>query len=446
MNLSAEKDYTAIKGLLNYLLAPTETSDPDWEMHCIRLERLLPYVFDPILKNLMTATVSLIRETSNHNIELPSLRSQINILPDLNDDDKATIFDTAQTIASEHEFFVADHHACSEVLDRCYRTIKAHEALGKADNMLSEGSNITDVFADISEQFEPLLQKSNEIRTVASFKDEVMSEIAKKRNGEINSLSTGLPTLDEILGHFGGEQLIILAGRPGMGKTTFAAAKIGDYVAGHHGNVLFFSQEMSCLDVVKRIVSSSAKVDFRTLFYAGCPQMNNAEYQAMADTMRDLYNEKRGNRFYLTGGVYDITEICAAVRSFNRRNPLSLIIIDYLTLIGCREKNAYEKASKISDALRLLTKETKIPILCLSQMNRNYEARGQKTPQNSDLRDSGKIEQDAHVIIFIAPAGTPKGPYAKFESVKLYITKNRGGKCGELPLNFYKDECRFEEV
>lgn len=445
MNLSAEKDYSVIKGLLNHIMTVSET-DPNWEMYSVRLEHMIPYTPDMALRNVMIAVTSQLRDSSLHIADLASVFSWINHnLPELNDIEKETVRECASGVVITLENEIANPKSCSDVLDKRYRTIKAYEALEEANVSLSSGSNIVNVFSNLSERFESLLQNSNEIRKVASFKDELIAEMTKKLNGETESMQTGLPTLDEILGHFGGEQLIILAGRPGMGKTTFAAAKIGDYVAGHHGNVLMFSQEMPCLEVAKRLVSANSMVDFKTLFYDGCPKMNSSEEQAMAKALESLCNEDHGNRFYLTGNVYNIMEICAAVRNFHRHKPLSLVIIDYLTLIGCNERNLYERASKISEDLRLLTKETKVPILCLSQMNRNYETRGQRAPQNSDLRDSGKIEQDAHVIMFLAPAGTPKASSAKCEPVKLYITKNRGGPCGEIPLNFYKDQCRFEE-
>jgi replicative DNA helicase len=282
----------------------------------------------------------------------------------------------------------------------------------------------------------------SDVTTVSAQMDDVLRTVYDKMEGVTETISTGFKTLDSTIGQLHGEQLIILAGRPGTGKTTFAA-NIALHVAMNYGPVLFFSQEMEAKDVCQRLVSAHSKVDYSTLYFKNGEMPTSAEVDSLAKATHDM--RENASKMFLVEKVQTVQSLISKTKLMHRKLNLQMIVIDYLTLTEVTGRmTSYEKTNIISEALRQLTKELKIPVLCLAQMNRDYEKRVDSKPQNSDLRESGKIEQDAHVIMFLyqkSKAISFKGA----DEILCGITKNRSGKSGSVPFLFYKDQCRFEE-
>lgn len=351
---------------------------------------------------------------------------------------------------------VSDTRYTTSVLDIPLSAIRQLSFVCKARGMLtfaeskafSEPDNLREILANLQQELDEIFMPEKEPVSLSSLLPGVRQAVEDKINGRLASMSTGFLRLDRIMGVFGGEQMIVLAGRPGMGKTTFAAY-IGLHVANTEGNVLMFSQEMNNDDLAKRILASRAQVNFATLYFRN---ESNPSPQDMRNIDRALGElDCNGSNFWLVDGTRDVNELCAQARQVHRQTPLKLIIIDYLTLTSVQGRcDAYTKANTISESFRNLTKQLKVPVLCLAQMNREIDKRPGKQPMNSDLRDSGKIEQDAHVIMFLSPQDTAKGKKEQienqgYEDIWVTVTKNRNGKTGKVPLRFWKSQCRFEE-
>ena len=253
--------------------------------------------------------------------------------------------------------------------------------------------------------FKPILQALTQAIDMAS--------AAYQRDGGLSGLSTGLRDLDEKLGGLQSSDLIILAGRPAMGKTALAtniaynvAKKFqaeylpdGSTKVKDGGLVAFFSLEMSSEQLATRIISGQAEVSSE---YIRRGKISDEEFQRLVGVARELQSLP----FYIddTGGL-TIAQVSARARRLKRQRGLGLIIVDYLQLLAGSQRRASEgrvqEVTEITVGLKALAKELNVPIIALSQLSRQVESREDKRPQLSDLRESGSIEQDADVVMFV---------------------------------------------
>lgn len=257
--------------------------------------------------------------------------------------------------------------------------------------------------------------------------------VGEGSNDELVGVSTSLPTLDDLTSGFQPGQLIIIAGRPGMGKSAVALqmARHAAEVSGEHA--LYVSYEMTKVELLTRMVAAATEMTpkeiRRGLF--------------TADQLKNLTNE-RARLAQLPFGVNDrppttITGLRSALRREARRRPLSLVVVDYIQLMaGSGRENRNQDLSEVSRGLKLLAGELGVPILGLSQLNRGVEVRGTDNyrPRLSDLRDSGSIEQDADIVLFVnRPAAISSGFDEKY--AELILAKQRSGQAGAII------ECEF---
>jgi replicative DNA helicase len=236
--------------------------------------------------------------------------------------------------------------------------------------------------------------------------------------------------------------LVIIAGRPSMGKTSFAL-NIAENAAIHHGmNVAILSLEMSKEQIALRLLCSQAEVP---LFKVRSGHLNEQEHRRLA---------------HLTGGLYKapimiddtaaptVLEIRAKSRRLKAENKLDMVLVDYLQLIRSsdRQENRNQEISQITRALKALAKELDIPIVALSQLSRAPESRGasEKRPQLSDLRESGSIEQDSDVVLFVYREEMYKrdDPTVKGKA-EIIIAKQRNGPVGDIHLTFLHEFTKF---
>lgn len=234
-------------------------------------------------------------------------------------------------------------------------------------------------------------------------------EKAYQKGGRISGVPTGLNQLDYKIGGLNDSDLIILAGRPAMGKTALAtniAYNVADFFARDKNTpvekrgVAFFSLEMSADELAARILSSTIQISSHKMRVG---DLDEAEFMRIAGAAKELANIP----LYIddTPGV-SINAIRSRARRLKRTKGLGLIVIDYIQLIGGTgdkksEGNRVQEVSEISRGLKILAKELKIPVIALSQLNRSVESREDKQPQMSDLRESGSIEQDADIVMFV---------------------------------------------
>jgi replicative DNA helicase len=231
----------------------------------------------------------------------------------------------------------------------------------------------------------------------------LMAREAYDRDGHLSGLATGLSDLDAMMGGLQASDLIILAGRPGMGKTALAtnvafrvARGLRDTRA--EGVVAFFSLEMSTEQLAARVLSEQASVPSSDIRRG---KIDDGQVDAIALASSHLRNLPMV--IDDTGGI-GIAQLAARVRRIKRQHGLALVIIDYIQLMsgsGRRDGNRVQEVTDITNRLKALAKETGVPIIALSQLSRAVESRDLKRPQLSDLRESGSIEQDADVVLFV---------------------------------------------
>jgi replicative DNA helicase len=240
-----------------------------------------------------------------------------------------------------------------------------------------------------------------------------MAARAYQRDGNLSGLATGLTDLDARMGGLQSSDLIILAGRPGMGKTALATniaynvakAWAGEMRADGHthtvngGIVGFFSLEMSAEQLATRIIAEQTGIPSSKIRRGG---IDEGDFEKIKDVSIELQNLP----FYVdeTGGL-SIGQLAARARRLKRQRGLDLLVIDYVQLLtGSTRRsseNRVQEITEITTRLKALSKELAIPILALSQLSRQVESRDDKRPQLSDLRESGSIEQDADVVMFV---------------------------------------------
>ena len=303
-----------------------------------------------------------------------------------------------------------------------------------------------------------------------------MADRAHKREGKLAGATTGFRDLDLLLGGLHPSDLVILAGRPGMGKTALAtniaynAAYAHSRSKGAEGAVVgFFSLEMSSEQLAARVLSEQTNISSDAMRKG---QLSNDEFDRIASAVPVL------NRIPMfiddTPGL-TVSALRTRARRLQRQHDLGLIVVDYLQLISstasARPDNRVQEVSEITRGLKVLAKELNVPVLALSQLSRQVESRDDKKPQLSDLRESGSIEQDADVVMFIfreeyyvnqrkpvqrdeEDAGKFAGRYAKWEELKarveniaeIIVAKQRHGPVGSVPLNFLGRFTRFGDL
>jgi replicative DNA helicase len=265
---------------------------------------------------------------------------------------------------------------------------------------------------------------------------ERLDELSKNK-GSLRGVPTGLRTLDKMTSGFQKENLIILAARPSVGKTSLAI-NIGQYAAINKGSgIAVFSLEMSREMLVDRMISSQAGIDNWKISTGNLDDEDFEKYGIAAGELADapIYIDD-------TPGI-SVLEMRTKARRLMTEVKIDLIIVDYLQLVKPpKAESRVQEVSAISLALKNLAREMKVPVVALSQLSRAVEQRGgDKKPQLSDLRDSGSIEQDADVVMFLyRPDDEVR------TSAKLSIAKHRNGPTGEIDLFFKTEFTRFYEV
>lgn len=264
------------------------------------------------------------------------------------------------------------------------------------------------------------------------------AEELNKDPGKLVGVPTGFAYLDNILGGLQRSDLIILAARPSVGKTAFSLdiARHASVIEGK--SVGIFTLEMSDTQLMDRILSMQVGVGLWDLRMG---RISDEVFTRLSDAMGVLSEAK----LFIddTPGI-NIMEMRAKARKLKNEHGLDLLIIDYLQLMeGRSRENRVQEVSEISRFLKSLARELDVPVVALSQLSRAVEQRGDGTPQLSDLRESGSIEQDADVVLFLSKMG---GEDENSQNRKLIISKHRNGPTGEEELFFVKEQARFREI
>ncbi len=301
-----------------------------------------------------------------------------------------------------------------------------------------------------------------------------MAANAYQRDGRLSGIATGLRALDHKLGGLQRSDLIVVAGRPGMGKTALATNIAYNIARAHQdelaadgsrktingGIVGFFSCEMSAEQLATRILAEQTGIASNSIRRGGITQ---SEF----DRIRDHTIELQHLPLYVdeTGGL-SISQLTARARRLKRQKGLDVIVVDYIQLLqgsGKRSDNRVQEVTEITTSLKALAKELNCPVVALSQLSRQVESRDDKRPQLSDLRESGSIEQDADVVMFVyreeyylqnkePKIGTPE--YEKWQldmslvhgKAEVIVGKSRHGPTGPVDLQFEGQFTRFSDL
>ncbi|MEZ6061188.1 MAG: replicative DNA helicase [Planctomycetaceae bacterium] len=259
------------------------------------------------------------------------------------------------------------------------------------------------------------------------------------RVGEVSGITTGFSDLDEHTTGFQPTELIILAARPSMGKTAFVC-NVAEAVARQSGKgVLVFSLEQSNLELAERFLCITARVNGHDLRAGNLTDEQREDLMEASDALHDLplfIDDKPGRT---------MTQIAALARRQHRKSPLGIIVIDYLQLIEPEEKSAprEQQIAGISRRLKFLAKELKVPVIALAQLNRGVELREDKRPRLADLRESGAIEQDADMVMFLHRPDA-YDPEDRPGEAEIVIAKHRSGPTGIVRLTWRREYMRFE--
>ncbi|AEF95536.1 replicative DNA helicase [Desulfotomaculum nigrificans CO-1-SRB] len=257
--------------------------------------------------------------------------------------------------------------------------------------------------------------------------------------GKINGVPTGFIELDHMTNGFQKGDLIILAARPSMGKTALAIL-IGQYAALKHKiPVAIFSLEMSKEQLVQRMLCSEAMVDAHKVRTGN---LSDEDWSKLSEAARHL---SRAPIYLDDTGAATVREMRSKARRLKAEKGLGLIIIDYLQLMsgGKRIENRQQEIADISRKLKGLAKELGVPVLALSQLSRAVESRTDKRPMMSDLRESGSIEQDADLIMFIYRDEYYNPDSEKKGIAEIIIAKQRNGPVGTVELGFFREFTKF---
>lgn len=267
-----------------------------------------------------------------------------------------------------------------------------------------------------------------------------LSDIKSHSKG-VTGTPSGYKKLDEMTSGFQPSDIIVLAGRPSMGKTGLAL-NMASNAALQGSTVGFFSLEMSAEQLTLRLLSSESGIAHHRIRNATISSEEWMELTNVAARMAEM------KIFIDDTAMLSIMELRARARKLKIEHNVDFIVIDYLQLLHStkRHENRHQEVSEISRSLKALAKELKIPILALSQLSRAVDSRMDKRPMLSDLRESGAIEQDADVIMFLYRDIVYNADAENPDLAELIIGKQRNGPTGTIRLNFLREYTRFEDA
>lgn len=277
-------------------------------------------------------------------------------------------------------------------------------------------------------------------RLMADYYDRI--EYLQAHRDELVGLPTGFVDLDRLLGGLQRSDLLIIAGRPGMGKTSFGLSIAQNAALKHKAVVAFFTLEMSGEQLVQRMIAAETGIDSRRLMVG---DIHDLEWERFVKASGDLSETLV---FIDDTPAPTPLEIRSKCRRLAAEYELDLVIIDYLQLMsgGVRTENRQQEISYISRSLKGLARELRVPVIALSQLSRAVEARQDKRPILSDLRESGSIEQDADVVMFIYRDEVYDELTDRRNIADIIVAKHRNGPTGQISLRFAKEQTKFMDL
>lgn len=334
---------------------------------------------------------------------------------------------------------------CNVILDLAYR----RRSILQAEEIKKLAlSNDIEKLDKAIEKLKSDTPGATDVETVPKILERTLIDIAElKRSGKrISGYSTGLWDLDDLISGLEKQKLFIIAGRPAMGKSSLAL-NIGNYIAKNNKdkNVIFFSLEMPKKDVTLKLYSSALNINNEHFKF----NMLTADELLAIGQYTENFSKEMEN-FYIEDDmnvtIFDIQKICRSIKNKTNKET-ALVIIDYLQIVNVL--NSGNRAYDLGEVSRIavsLAKEFDCPVILLSQVNRGCEARQNKRPMLSDLKESGNIEQDADCVMFIYRDEVYNSQSHDLGKAELIIAKQRNGSLGTIKVKFDKKTTTFSSI
>jgi len=333
-------------------------------------------------------------------------------------------------------------------VDNYAKIVKEKEILRR---IISVAINITDEAYDSKEDANNILDKAEQIlfdiskdvqkgrfMEIEPILHEVLDSWGNRKSGVLTGVPSGFYDLDNLLTGFQDSDFIVLAGRPSMGKTALALNFSRNAAIDHNVKIGFFSLEMSSKQLVERLITSESKIDSHLVRTGKLPKH---EWKKLSNSANSL---SETSLFIDDTADLNIMELRAKARQLKAEKDIDIIFIDYIQLLNApNHESRQQEISYISRSLKALAKELNIPVVALSQLSRAVESRTDHRPIMSDLRESGAIEQDADVVLFVYR----KYVYSKNEEDEglgeIIVSKHRNGPTGLVKVTFVDKYARF---
>lgn len=339
--------------------------------------------------------------------------------------------------------------------------IEPHAKIIRAKAMLRELINsaagiITNCYGQNDENIDSVLDEAEKVIFQISSKRSTQSFVQlniwlkktfkhlsdlKSHSKGVTGIASGYKKLDQMTSGFQKGDFIVLAARPSMGKTALALT-LASHAASEGQSVGFFSLEMSAEQLTLRLLSSESGIPHQNIRNATISSQEWLELTKVAGQLGDM------KLFIDDTAMLDIMDLRAKARKLKAEHNVQMLVIDYLQLIHSakRHENRHQEVSEISRALKALAKELEIPVVSLAQLSRAVDSRMDKRPMLSDLRESGAIEQDADLIMFLYRESVYNQETENPALAELIIGKQRNGPTGTVFLHFAKEQTKFEDL
>jgi len=296
--------------------------------------------------------------------------------------------------------------------------------------------------AEVAEQKIYAIRQGREIKGLTPIRNAIQLvfdnlDMLAENPGQLPGLPTGFSGLDDVIGGFNPSDLIILASRPGMGKTSIVLNMALEAAIRSKKKVVIFQLEMSAEQLASRLLSSRAQVDSRKLRMG---KLDDNDWDELTEAARFLRDT--GIMIDDNSGI-TVPEMKAKCRRLG--SELGMIVVDYLQLMQSPKhiENRVQEVAEISRGLKIMAKELNVPVVCCSQLSRGPEGRQVKKPMLSDLRESGSIEQDADIVMFIYREDYYNKETANKNTAELIVAKNRHGELKTIELQWEGQYTRF---
>lgn len=335
----------------------------------------------------------------------------------------------------------------AEIVQRTSTLRQLITAAGQIARMAYDEGQDVEAIVDRAEQLifsisERRIQR--DLRPLRSIMRVVLDELDElhRRRGRLYGIPTGFNLLDKMLGGLQKSDLIIVAARPGVGKTSLALTIALNAAKRHGARVGIFSLEMSSEQLVQRLLAQETRIDSHRLRLG---QIRDEEWERIADAAAVLSDCAI---FIDDSAAISPFELRTKARRLDSEYGLDLLIVDYMQLMhaGTRVENRVQEISLISRSLKQLARELDVPVIAISQLSRQVEARADKRPQLSDLRESGSIEQDADVVMFVYREDQYKEDSERKNIAEIIVAKHRHGPTGSVDLYFNKEFTHFDDL